>query len=221
MCRVTDRFLSAAKDIWDGYYTHPFVKSLADGTLDKEKFKFYMVQDYLYLLDYVKVFALGCAKAPDEDSMRCFAGYIWNILDGEMDIHRRYMKRLGISAAEADSTPKSLDNQSYTAYMLRAAHEGGAPEAAVAILSCAVSYEYIGRYIAEHFPGSIDHEFYGEWVQGYSSAGYSEANRRLEELVEKLCGELSPPQLQKLEDIFVVCSRYEASFWDMAWEMRP
>jgi len=221
MGQFTDRLYAATKEIWDGYYSHPFVKGLADGTLDKEKFKFYMVQDYLYLLDYTKVFAVGCSKSEDEETMRYFAEYVWKILDGEMDIHRGYMKRLGIERAEADSTPKSLDNHSYTAYMLKAAYEGGAAEAAVAILSCAVSYEYIGRYIVEHYPDADRHEFYGEWVQGYSAPGYADSNRRLEELVEKLCEGLSPAHLNKLEEIFVVCSRYEAAFWDMAWEMRP
>ena len=221
MGQVTERLLAATKDIWDSYYTHPFVQGLADGSLDKEKFKFYMVQDYLYLLDYIKVFALGCAKAGDEEAMRYFADYIWRILDGEMDIHRGYMQRLGISREEADSTPKSLDNHSYTAYMLKAAYDGGAAEAAAAILSCAVSYEYIGRYITEHYPKAAEHELYGEWVQGYSSPDYAASNLVLEALVERLCDGFSEERLKKIEEIFVVCSRYEASFWDMAWEMRP
>ena len=44
--------------IWQSYETHPFLLGLFDGTLPIEKFRFYMIQDYLYLLDYSKVFAL-------------------------------------------------------------------------------------------------------------------------------------------------------------------
>ena len=54
---MTERLLEATKEIWDGYNETPFVKGIADGSLDHEKFKYYMIQDYLYLLDYTKVFS--------------------------------------------------------------------------------------------------------------------------------------------------------------------
>ena len=56
---MTERLLEATKEIWDGYNETPFVKGIADGSLDHEKFKYYMIQDYLYLLDYTKVFSIG------------------------------------------------------------------------------------------------------------------------------------------------------------------
>ena len=100
--KVTQRLLDGSRDLWDAYLEHPFVQGIADGTLDREKFRFYMIQDYLYLIEYAKVFALGVAKAKDLESMRLFAGYVKQILDGEMDIHRGYMARLGISLADAE-----------------------------------------------------------------------------------------------------------------------
>ena len=60
---TTERLLNVSKEIWEAYHEHPFVKGIADGSLDKEKFKYYMIQDYLYLLDYTKVFAIGVAKS--------------------------------------------------------------------------------------------------------------------------------------------------------------
>lgn len=83
-----------------------------------------MIQDYLYLIDYTKVFSIGAAKSTDLAFMRLFAGYTHSILDGEMDIHRAYMERLGITREEAEQTPVALDNLSYTSYMLRIAYEG-------------------------------------------------------------------------------------------------
>lgn len=44
---TTERLLNAAADIWEGYHSHPFIRGIADGTLDSEKFRFYMIQDYL------------------------------------------------------------------------------------------------------------------------------------------------------------------------------
>ena len=105
---MTERLLEATKEIWDGYNETPFVKEIADGSLDHEKFKYYTIQDYLYLLDYTKVFSIGTAKAKNLDAMRLFAGYTHSILDGEMDIHRAYMTRLGIAKEEAEQTPEAL-----------------------------------------------------------------------------------------------------------------
>ena len=72
---MTERLLEATKEIWAGYNEKPFVKGIADGSLDHDKFKYYMIQDYLYLLDYTKVFSIGTAKAKNLDAMRLFAGY--------------------------------------------------------------------------------------------------------------------------------------------------
>ena len=220
MGKNADRIIASAADIWSGYYTHPFVTGIADGSLDRDKFKFYMIQDYLYLFDYARVFALGTVKTMDPGTMRICADYVDRILHEEMEIHKGYMKRLGISPEEAETAVISLDNLSYTSYMLRIAYDGGIAEILAAILSCAVSYEYIGRHIVQNHPGSTGHEFYGEWIGSYSSEGYAEANRALEDLVDKHTAGYSEEQLKNLEQVFINCSRYEALFWDMSWERR-
>ena len=220
MMTTTERLLAATEDIWAEYYTHPFVRGIADGTLDREKFRYYMIQDYLYLIDYAKVFAVGVSKAKDGEAMKLFAGYVHQILDGEMDIHRSYMARLGITLEEAEQTPVALDNLSYTSYMLRVAFEEGAGEVAAAILSCALSYEYIAKEILRTNPDAEQHPFYGEWVQGYAAPEYAEANRILVELTNRLTAEYNTRQLQHLIEIFVNCSRYELAFWVMAWQVK-
>ncbi|WP_312635755.1 thiaminase II [Oscillibacter sp.] len=217
---TTQRLLVAAKDIWTDYHAHPFVQGIANGILDREKFKHYMVQDYLYLLDYARVFALGVAKARDRGSMALFAGYVAQILDGEMDIHRSYMERLDISLDKAEHTPMAQDNLSYVSYMLRVAYEEGPGEIAAAILSCALSYEVIAKEMVIKNPACAEHPFYGEWVRGYASDDYADANEKLMELTEHLTSDYSETRLRRLEEIFIACSRYEGAFWDMAWELR-
>ena len=217
---AAERLFDVSKELWKEYNEHPFVRGIADGSLDKEKFKYYMIQDYLYLIDYTKVFAVGAAKGRDLETMGLFAGYTHAILDGEMEIHRGYMKRLGISLEEAERAQPALDNLSYTSYMLRVAYEEGEAEVAAAILACAVSYEEIaGRIVKEH-PEALTHPFYGEWVSGYAAPEYHEQNQALIALTNRLTAGYSEVQLRHLEEIFVNCSRYEAAFWDMAWEMR-
>ena len=218
--KTTQRLLDASEEIWESYHVHPFVRGIADGTLAQEKFQHYMVQDYLYLIQYAKVFTLGVAKSKDMEAMLLFAGYISQILDKEMEIHRGYMQRLGISLEEAEKAATSLDNLSYTSYMLQVAYEEGPGEIAATILSCALSYEAIAKQMAQTHPACVDHPFYGEWVRGYAGFEFAQANQKLINLIERLTADYSEKQMQRLEEIFIACSRYESGFWDMAWEMR-
>jgi thiaminase/transcriptional activator TenA len=217
----TRRLLGKARAIWNGYLTHPFVRGLGNGTLDKEKFRFYMKQDYLYLIDYTRVFAVGVAKAHDEDLMRFFSNCIHQILNVEMDIHKAYMRRLDISSKEVGATSASLDNQSYTAYMLRVAYEAGAVEILAAILSCALSYEYIAKDILSKNPNADKHPFYGEWVAGYANEDFQKNNQSIVSHFEALAKDISEKQFRCCERIFETCSRYEMMFWNMAWETKP
>lgn len=118
--KTTERLLTETKEIWDAYNTHPFVEGIENGTLDKEKFRYYILQDHLYLKDYAKTFAIGVAKAKSVEVANLFAKYI-AVMHGELDIHSGYMGRLHVTQEEFDSMKPSLENLSYTSYMLRVA----------------------------------------------------------------------------------------------------
>lgn len=217
---VSQRLREAARPIWDRCLRHPFVTGIGDGTLPVEKFQYFMLQDYLYLFDYARVFALGVVKARDAALMRTFAQNVDAILGGEMNIHRAYMARLGISEEQVLAVKPALDNLSYTHYMLSVAERGGPAEIVAAILACSWSYAEIGQTLAK-LPGAADHPFYGEWIRGYASEDYDATNRALIELMDSLAAEAPEAELAHLTEIFVNCSRYELGFWDMAWELRP
>ena len=216
---VSDRLRGAAAPIWEKCLSHPFVTGIGDGTLDVEKFRFFMLQDYLYLLDYAKVFALGVVKARDPELMRTFARNVDAVLGGEMNLHRTYMKRLGITEEQVFAVRPALDNLSYTHYMLSVASTGTPAEITASILACSWSYAEIGTSLAER-PGALEHPFYGEWVRGYSSEEYAATNDALIHLMNRLAKDAPEEQVKYLTDIFVNCSRYELGFWQMAWDMR-
>ena len=83
MNQATSRILSEGRKVWESFFQHPFVKGLEDGTLSRDRFEFFMIQDYLYLLEYAKVFAIGTAKSRDPEVTRFLSGYANNIYDGE------------------------------------------------------------------------------------------------------------------------------------------
>ncbi|MBR5312442.1 MAG: thiaminase II [Clostridia bacterium] len=216
---TTEKLLAAAAEIWKCYHGHPFVQGIKNGTLDKEKFRFYIIQDYLYLEDYAKTFAVGVAKAKSLRTANLFAKYI-PVMNGELDVHSGYLARLGVTQEEIDSTPRSIGNLSYTSYMLRVAYEEGEAEILAAILVCAYSYEVIAKNIVKDRPDSVRDEFYGDWIKGYTNDDYSRENVILMEELNRLTENYTEKQLQHLAGIFTACSRYELMFWDMAWNTR-
>ena len=219
MTPVSTRLHDAAAPVWEACLRHPFVTGIGDGTLDMEKFRYFMLQDYLYLFDYARVFALGVVKARDPELMRVFAGNVDAILGGEMKIHRAYMKRLDITEEQVFAVKPALANLSYTNYMLSVAQTGGPMEIVASILACSWSYAEIGQALAA-IPGAAEHPFYGEWIRGYASEEYAATNQALIELMDTLAADAGEEQLAYLTDVFVNCSRYELGFWDMAWDVQ-
>jgi len=217
---VTERLLNAVSDIWLEYNRHPFVKGIEIGNLDHEKFRYYLIQDYRYLIDYMKSFAVGLAKATTPEMRQLFSSYTRMLTECEMDIHEGYLGKMNVTQQELNDTPTALDNLSYTSYMLRIAYEESETEILAAILSCALSYEYIAKKIVENNPDSINHPFYGDWIKGYIRDSYCDENVYLTNMLEQAAAEYSEKQLKHLTEIFVICSRYELAFWDMAWNMK-
>ena len=215
---VTQRLYEAARPVWRQCHNHPFVKGIGDGTLDQEKFRWFLLQDYLYLFDYARVFAWGVIKARDPALMRTFSANVDAILGGEMKTHRAYMARMGITEEEVFRVQPALSNTSYTHYMLAVAAAGGPAEIIAAILACSWSYAEIGEELTK-IPGAADHPFYGEWIRGYAGEEYHKTNAALVELMEELAAGCTEAEYARLEDIFVTCSRYELGFWEMAWTL--
>lgn len=213
--QFTDELYLEVKDLWEEFCHHPFVDGIGSGKLEQEKFRFYMVQDYLYLLDYAKVYSLGVIKSDDEDTMAKFATLANGILNTEMSLHRKYMKELDIPKEEVAKAKKSLHNASYTNYMLAVSYNGGIAEIAVSLLSCMWSYEVIGHFLYKKY--GLQDNFYRKWIEVYISEDYHNLNNWLLELVNKHTKNITPEQKEKLIEIFVNTSRYEGLFWDMAY----
>ena len=210
------RLFKTAEPIWNACLNHPFVQGIADGTLEQEKFRHYMKQDYVYLIEYCKIFAIGAAKSPDLETMGLFSSLLHGTLHIEMDLHRAYAAEFGISDTELEQTRPGAAMTGYTSYMLNMAQAGGVENAAAAVLACAWSYNFIGQQLAAQHPESLQHPLYGKWVQMYSSPEFTALAERCIALVNQLTAGKPENELQALEDIVVKTSYFEYMFWDMA-----
>lgn len=211
----SERLFKTVEPIWNSYLEHPFVKGIGEGTLEKEKFIHYMKQDYVYLIEYSRVFAIGSAKANDLKTMTMFANLLHGTMNYEMDLHREYAQKFGISHEELEATEPSATMTAYTSYMLSQAQLGGVENAVAAVLACAWSYNWIGKELAT-WPGALEHELYGNWVKMYSSEGFTKIANDCIELINEIAKEKLEEELKRLEEIVVNTSRFEYMFWDMA-----
>ncbi|MBM4764570.1 thiaminase II [Bacillus sp. B15-48] len=211
----TDRLWKRVEPIWNSYLEHPFVKGLGQGWLEKEKFKHYMKQDYVYLIEYCRLFALGSAKARDLKTMTTFAKLLHGTLDMEMDLHREYAAQFGISNEELEATEAASTTTAYTSYMLNVSQRGGVENVVASVLACAWSYNFIGKEVAK-WPGAIDHEFYGNWVKMYSSDEFTELAEDCKNLINEIASGKPEHELAELEEIVVKTSLFEYMFWEMA-----
>jgi len=211
----SERLFKKVEPVWQSYLEHPFVKGIGEGTLDKEKFIHYMKQDYVYLIEYSRVFAIGSTKANDLKTMTIFADLLHGTMNFEMDLHREYCAKFGISNEELEATEPSATMTAYTSYMISQAQLGGVENAVAAVLACAWSYNWIGKQLAQ-WPGALEHDFYGDWVQMYASEGFTKIADDFIQLINEIAAHKPEHELKKLEDIFIKTSYFEYMFWEMA-----
>jgi thiaminase/transcriptional activator TenA len=214
--RFTDRVRERAAGIWEQEMDHPFVKGLGDGSLPLQKFKYYLRQDYRFLVDYARVMALAVARAGDVATMIRFSDSLSATLKGEMEAQRRFAQRLGISAAELESTVATPTTYAYTRHLLLVAEKGSLPEVLAAVLPCAWGYYEIATRLAEKGPPS-EHPFYAEWIGIYANDESRIYVEELRVLLDSLVEGMPEAKLAELEEIFLTSSRYELLFWEMSY----
>src|SRR5699024_1276876 len=196
---LSERIFKEVEPIWRSYLDHPFVKGIGEGTVDQDKFIHYMKQDYIYLIEYSRVFAIGAAKAQDLKTMTMFADLLHGTMTFEMDLHREYAEKFGISNEELEATEPSATMTAYTSYMLNKAQNGGIENATAAVLACAWSYNFIGKHLAE-WPSALEHELYGNWVSMYSSEGFTKIANDCKELLNKITEGKPESEFKELEE---------------------
>lgn len=215
--RASDAFRQAAHAIWEANYAHPFVQGVGDGTLSLERYRYYLAQDYAYLIDFSRFFAVAAAKAPGLAPMERFARLLDETLHFEMDLHRSICGDFGIARRELEQTRPAPTCLGYTSYLLRVAYEGEAASLLAALLPCSWGYGEIGlRLKARGLPAAAH---YAKWIETYASEEYQQIVDWLRALFDEAVGECGGGQRARLQEIFDTSSRWEHLFWEMAWRM--
>ena len=217
MAGFSAQLRAAANEIWDAQHRHPFVRGIGDGTLDPERFRCWIRQDYLVLIEYSRLLALAAARAPDLDTMRRFADLGHETLHEEMDLHRAYCADLGIPVADLEREQMLPTTRGYIDFMLRTATVGDFAELVAVLLPCMWGFNEIGLRLADNGPpGDVR---YARWIDMYSSDDFTALVGWLRELTDRIGAELSGAPRDRMRTAFLTSSRYELAFWEMAWTL--
>lgn len=213
----SDHLRKLAQPIWNKQLSHPFVLALGKGTLPERKFKYYILQDARFLGDLSRVFAAGALRAPDSDSALRFTKLAEDTLTVERSLHENYGKRWKMTAKAMASVPMAPTNYAYTRHMLTVAHTGSAAEITVVALPCAWIYCVVGQHLLKHGLPPQKHP-YRDWLLLYASPEFAEVQEWMRATVDRWAKTAGKDEKRRMEESFVLSSRYEWMFWEMAWE---
>ncbi|WP_017998989.1 TenA family protein [Paracoccus sp. N5] len=210
--------LRAAAPDWDAYTRHGFVEGMRDGSLPRAEYLAYLVQDYLFLIQFSRAWALAVVKAGDLDEMRACAATVHTLLDHEMALHVQTCAAAGIDTAAMLATPEAVTNIAYTRYVLDAGLAGDFLDLLAALMPCVLGYGEIGlRLAAEAAPDTP----YRAWIDTYAGTEYQQACRDAGALLDAAVGRRlgdtpqDSPRWNALTDRFATATRLEAAFWDL------
>ena len=208
----TSELWSDIGDIYSAILAHPFVAGLADGSLPRESFEFYVIQDALFLRKYAQALAAVASKAPDAAATEMFARHAAGIVSAEMTLHRSLFAELGIDPAAASSADEAPTTLAYTSYLLATTCNGSYGEGVGAVLPCYWIYWEVGKHLVKL--GSSKPR-YQQWIDTYSAEEFGDEAREVIAVTDQLS--LSGPERDRVRRHFRATSRYEWLFWDMGY----
>lgn len=187
------------RPLLDDQLGHPTVRGIARGDLAESVFRSWLEQDYLFLLDYVRVFSRLAWQAPD--------GHLGDLVDlahstwhDELTLHRTLAAEFG---ADLDGAKKGPACQAYTSFLLESA--ANYAEGLVALYPCMWGYSTLGRILAEDPPTEPR---YRAWVDTYADPGFAALAERIATMIDE-----TDPDPARAKVLFVQGMNHEHTFW--------
>jgi thiaminase/transcriptional activator TenA len=210
----TRELWTAMTPIYEAILRHPFLAGLTDGSLPRAAFRFYVVQDALYLREFARALSLAGARAPEDEWIIMFNEHAAGALRVERALHEGFFKEFGLTPAEVAATPLAPTNLAYTSYLLAVAYGSPYHEALAALLPCYWIYWEVGKTLER--AGSPE-PLYARWIATYASSEFGDVVRAVLGATDAVAGRLGATERQAMVRHVVTTSRYEWMFWDMGW----
>jgi thiaminase/transcriptional activator TenA len=200
---------------WEAYINHEFVSELAGGALPAESFKSYLCQDYLFLIQFARAYALAAYKADNLDDIKQATGGLLAILDLEMDLHIKFCADWGLTEADLKVVPEGQETMAYSRYVLEKGLSGDLLDLHVALAPCIIGYAEIGIALKS---SAIDNP-YSAWIEMYASENYQRvAQAEIEQLDTLMTSRGGEGRFTALSKTFNQATSLEIAFWQMGLE---
>lgn len=210
----TSALWDAAEPIYQAIVAHPFITALADGTLAKECFGYFVVQDSHYLRDYSRALALTAARAHDEDDVAMFADHAANAIAVEQELHAGLLGDLDLTSTDVDAAGSGPVTTAYMSYLTAICATGSYAEAVATVLPCYWIYREIGHVLEV---SSSPDPLYARWISTYGSAEFDAIVNEVLAAADRLGADLGAAERQRCLRHFRTTARYEWMFWDAAY----
>jgi thiaminase/transcriptional activator TenA len=216
--KTSERLYEAVETIWDACIHHPFVQGIADASLPVEKYRYYTMQDDLYIVQYTKPFGYGVIKASNEEETAAFGMKVPVMIESENEMHQAYLRTIGITQEMIEANPMNDVCRAYTDYMISISAREGLAEIVTAVLPCSWCYEKIGEFMEAHASEQAKKSpVFGPWISMYTDPGFRKMNDALIDMVDRYSKDYTEAQIQNLIEIMTISSRYELAFWEASW----
>ena len=210
---LTDQMWTEAKPVYDATLQHPYLQGLADGSLPKASFQFYLIEDAKYLRAFSEALGTLARKAPRREWAATLRKHATEAVEAEQQLHQSLLRSEGAAVQPPGAMPAPT-NYAYTNHFKQAVERGSFADGLAAMLPCYWIYWEVGKELVKH--GSKDKD-YQRWIDQYASEGYGATVRQVLDMMNAESARLTPAQRQRAIDLFVLSARYEYMFWDMAW----
>ena len=207
--------INACQSDWDAYTQHPFVMQLGDGSLAQPCFLHYLKQDFLFLKQYARAYALAIYKANTLADMRKALPSVHALLDFEINHHVTYCANWGLTEADLEAEDEDFGTVAYTRYVLDAGMTGDLVDLYAALAPCSIGYAVIGRLLANDKNTIIEGNEFASWIDLYSGEEFQQSVTDGAQHFDQLLAEIdiNSQRGQHLVKVFRTATRMEVAFW--------
>lgn len=200
----------------DAIVDHPFNQALAAGTLDHDRFAFYLVQDQRYLDGFARALAAATTRTPNSGDAAFLARSAHTALVVERELHAGYLEKFGVTPTRATGIETAPSALAYVSYLQATALAGDNAQLLAALLPCFWVYEHVGTTILDRV-GDLSTHPYAAWIETYADEDFAASVATLRGIVDRLATEVDEPGREAMFAAFERGCEYEWMFWDAAW----